>query len=387
MRFFRDILYLSMFGGIGRGTLNREFVPWLRFHVMRDQEAYEDSVVHFQVRQDQDVCAAPAVRLRMTQDPAVCTPGMDPWTEELQDAGEPFALAEAWLRDTGRTPSQEEKTEARRRAEGVLEWLEARKDVTVWTVLDPEYPRRLDVMGTQRPLTLYIQGSMSSVSFHECGESGDETADSPAVCVAAPSLGVIGSRWPCEYALRYGPAFVEKLVETCSVPVVSGLARGCDRMGHEAAIRTGVPTIAIMPCGPDQIVPEVNRGLAERILDGHGFLLTEYPPGTPPAEYRYVERDRITAALSSAIAVVECAEESGTMQTVRAARSYHRPVACWLPQASEALAGQGFQGNLRMLQSFGAVRLHDMASLEQLAAQLQMEEERSSGAPEQLSFL
>ena len=72
-----------------------------------------------------------------------------------------------------------------------------------------------------------------------------------------------------------------------------------------------------------------------------------------------MERDRVTAALSAGTCVLECQEKSGTMQTVKAALSLGRPVACWYPENAEK---HGFQGNRYMLERLGVAAVTDTGS-------------------------
>ena len=328
MRFLEEILYLSYLGGIGRGIINREYVPW-RY-----------------------------------------------WRNEEPD----LSVPEEWLRLTGRILTAEEDKAAKRETQKVLEWLYKHQETEVYTVFDQDYPARLSVMGNQRPPAIYIKGSINNSGNEKV--SGEGNSGSVSI-FSRPSLAVIGSRWPGDYALRNGFKFARMLAEQAKMPIISGLARGCDRIGHCAAMDVGVPTVAVMACGPDTIVPDINRDLAERIADGHGFLMTEYPPGTSPADYRYVERDRITAALSSAAVVIECGIRSGTMQTVKAALSYGRPVACWYPSTAES---SGYEGNRYMLEHLGAFRITDNASLTELLNTIRLKEKELFQEPEQISL-
>lgn len=339
MRFLAELLYLLNIPGIGKATVNREFLPW---------------------RADRE--------------------------------GEAFALAGEWLRSSGKAPDREREAAARSEAERILAWLEDNRDVRVCTAGDPAYPRRLHALGSQRPPVVYIRGRLAGLN----GE-GLENADQ--ALLSGPLLAVIGARWPSGYTWRYGKEFAGMLVKQAAVPVISGLARGCDRIGHKAAIRAGLPTIAALPCGIDRIVPEVNRDLAERILNGSGLLLSEYAPGTEPEAFRYVERDRLTAALCSAAVVLDCKEKSGTMQTVKAASSFGRPVACWLPEEKtgvcqpgqlpgspdrEALYDEwyGFTGNRYLIGKKACDFIHDPESMQEFLNRM-----RKPAVEEQLSFL
>ena len=149
------------------------------------------------------------------------------------------------------------------------------ENVRACTVFDDEYPEPLSVMKNQRPPVLFLSGSTSPVDLRVLSDRA--TGKSIPL---SPSLAVIGSRWPGEYTIENGPAFVKELVLRAGMMIISGLARGCDRMGHLAAMDNSLPTIAVMPCGPDTVVPEINRDLAVQITEGQGLLVTEYPPAS-----------------------------------------------------------------------------------------------------------
>src|SRR5439155_9640535 len=86
--------------------------------------------------------------------------------------------------------------------------------------------------------------------------------------------------------------------------VVSGAARGVDACAHESALASGGRTIAVLGSGIDVAYPRTNRSLIEAIA-GTGSVVSEYPPGTPAEPFRFPARNRIVAALSSAVVIVE----------------------------------------------------------------------------------
>lgn len=108
--------------------------------------------------------------------------------------------------------------------------------------------------------------------------------------------------------------------------VVSGLALGIDRAAHESALELGLPTIAVLPSGFSRIAPRQHVGLARRIVASGGLLVSEYEPQTPAAPAQYVARNKIIAQLGKCLIVPQCEARSGTMHTVRFARSLNRPV-------------------------------------------------------------
>lgn len=131
--------------------------------------------------------------------------------------------------------------------------------------------------------------------------------------------------------------------------IVSGLANGCDTIGHRAALKNGVPTVAVLPGGFDHIVPANNKELAEEILASRGALLTEYLPETLVEKNSYLRRDRLVAALSKAVAVIQCDLKSGTMYTVNCASRLARPV-CALSVPAGADPGT-FTGNTHIIEN------------------------------------
>ncbi|CAB4362599.1 MAG: DNA-protecting protein DprA [Actinobacteria bacterium] len=111
------------------------------------------------------------------------------------------------------------------------------------------------------------------------------------------------------------------------VHVVSGLARGIDGCAHYgtlAAEGEGRP-IGVVASGLDVVYPREHRDLWNAVADC-GLLLTESPPGTPPEAFRFPLRNRIVAALSEAVLVVESRERGGSLLTAADAIERDIPV-------------------------------------------------------------
>ncbi len=122
------------------------------------------------------------------------------------------------------------------------------------------------------------------------------------------------------------------------VAIVSGLARGIDAGAHEGALERGGRTVAVLGCGIDRDYPSATLPLARRITND-GAVISEYAPGTPPAPFRFPERNRIVAGLADATIVVEAAMRSGALITARLALELGRdvfavPGAPWLSGAA-----------------------------------------------------
>jgi DNA processing protein len=103
--------------------------------------------------------------------------------------------------------------------------------------------------------------------------------------------------------------------------VVSGGAVGVDAAAHAGALDAGGRTVVVLGCGLDVPYPRANTGLFARVRAAGGTLVTEHPPATPPRAAHFLPRNRLIAALSAAVVVVEAAEDSGSLSTARAAGS------------------------------------------------------------------
>lgn len=138
-------------------------------------------------------------------------------------------------------------------------------------------------------------------------------------------MSIVGTR----HATAYGVRYVESLVEDLAayfpdLVVVSGLALGIDSAAHEAALKAGLPTVAVVAHGLNTIYPAQNRDLAKRIIAAGGAIISEYQSGVPPYRSRFLERNRIVATMTDAVLVVESADKGGAMSTAAVASSYGR---------------------------------------------------------------
>jgi DNA processing protein len=166
----------------------------------------------------------------------------------------------------------------------------------------------------------------------------------PASCV--PALAVVGAR----RCTAYGQAVAARLgreAAAAGVVVVSGLARGVDAAAHRGALETG-RTAAVLAGGLDRIYPGEHRGLAERIVEAGGTLLSEQPPGLRPVPRLFPYRNRIITGLAAATVVVEACQRSGSLASARHALTQGRevfavpgPIDSPLSEGTNRLLGQG----------------------------------------------
>jgi DNA processing protein len=183
------------------------------------------------------------------------------------------------------------------------------------------------------------------------------------LAAAAPRVAVVGSRDAGDDALGIAAGFGEALARA-GVQVVSGGARGIDTAAHEGACGGPGGTIAVLGCGIDVAYPKENQDLLERIAQGAGAVITEFPPGTPPAAGNFPRRNRIVAALADAIVVVRAALRSGALITADHAAGLGRPIFAVpgsvrdpLAEGPNALlrskAAKAAQGPLEVLRAMG----------------------------------
>ena len=138
------------------------------------------------------------------------------------------------------------------------------------------------------------------------------------------TVGIVGTRNPSPYGQR----MVEKLLEELKafdVLVVSGLAHGIDALAHRNAINNNIPTYGIMGGGFEKIYPAANRRLAYDMQE-KGGVMTEFGYEDIPDREHFPMRNRLIAALSDAIIVVESGKVGGSMITADLANQYHKDV-------------------------------------------------------------
>src|SRR3989344_4153997 len=140
-----------------------------------------------------------------------------------------------------------------------------------------------------------------------------------------PSAAIVGTRKPTRYGLETAKILARDLAQA-GVLVVSGLALGVDAEAHKGALEGGGKTIAVLGSGLSQIYPFQNRGLAEKIIERGGAVVSEFPPLHPPEKWTFPQRNRIIAGLSQVIVVVEAPQKSGSLITARFGLDYNRDI-------------------------------------------------------------
>lgn len=175
--------------------------------------------------------------------------------------------------------------------------------VRILCVDDAEYPLRLREISNPPPF-LFVRG---------------------AIPLLLKAIGVVGTRGMTDY----GRMATEKLVGDLTrngFTIVSGLALGVDACAHAVTLKNKGATVAVLGCGLDIVYPAENIGLAERILQSGGAIVSEHPLGTPALRHHFPLRNRIISGLSKGVLIVEGGVKSGALITARYALEQGREV-------------------------------------------------------------
>src|SRR5438552_326981 len=195
--------------------------------------------------------------------------------------------------------------------------------MTTIEISDVRYPVLLRNIPDPPPV-LYVDGEL-------------EPADVQAVAI-------VGSRHATLYGIRIARTLAEEL-SRFGFTIVSGMARGIDRVAHEGALAAGGRTLAVLGCGLDVACPPGHTQLRAQIAEA-GALLTEFPLGSPPLAAHFPRRNRILSGLSLGVVVVEAAEGSGSLITAKLAAEQGREVFA-VPGPIDAPTSRGTHGLLK----------------------------------------
>jgi DNA processing protein len=167
-------------------------------------------------------------------------------------------------------------------------------DIHVIPFTDALYPARLRArLDEHTPPVLFARGRLELLELR--------------------SVAVVGRRNASSYGLDMAREIAAGTARAGGC-VVSGVARGIDAMAHAAALSAGGATVGVLGCGIDVYYPRENTQLQDRIA-AEGLLLSEHLPGTPPLRHHFPHRNRVIAALSDVVVVVEAGARSGAVAT------------------------------------------------------------------------
>jgi DNA processing protein len=160
----------------------------------------------------------------------------------------------------------------------------------------------------------------------------------PAALTEVPTAALVGTRAPTRYGIGVAAQFGADLA-AAGVSVVSGLALGIDGAAHEGACGAGAPPIAVVAGGLDHVYPQRHERLWERVAST-GVIVSESPAGVPTEKWRFPVRNRLLAALSDVVVVVESRHHGGSRHTVEAAMDRGVPVGA-VPGSIRSATSEG----------------------------------------------
>ncbi|MER2134633.1 MAG: DNA-processing protein DprA [Arthrobacter sp.] len=229
-----------------------------------------------------------------------------------------------------------------------------------------DWPSSLADLGQGMPFCLWIRGNGNIPELGQC-------------------LALVGSRDATSYGLAITGDLAAGLVQRGRT-VISGGAYGIDAQAHRSALAVGSiqqgseiraarggnrpsgagstepPTISVLAGGVDRFYPAGNEDLLRAVAET-GLILSEVPPGSAPTRWRFLQRNRLIAALAAATVVVEARWRSGALNTAHHAAELGRGVG--------AVPGSVYSANSagchRLLREGSAVCVSDAAEVLELS--------------------
>ncbi|PIR70623.1 MAG: DNA-protecting protein DprA [Candidatus Niyogibacteria bacterium CG10_big_fil_rev_8_21_14_0_10_42_19] len=176
--------------------------------------------------------------------------------------------------------------------------------ISLLSLNDPEYPALLREIPHPPPI-FYFKGVIEKNK--------------------TPKVAIVGTRRASHYGMQTAFDLAAEL-SSAEVCVVSGLALGIDSAAHRGAIAGKTPTFAVLGSGLEKIYPSSNKGLAEKIIENRGAVISEFPPAFDAQKWTFPQRNRIIAGLAQATIVIEAPERSGSLITAGFALDANREV-------------------------------------------------------------
>jgi DNA processing protein len=242
--------------------------------------------------------------------------------EQIQKASATNYLVETFGDLPGTISDSRQRWLPRFSKQAVLNALQRAKQLELFLLLagDDFWPIGLDDLAEGAPALIFVQGNYKVLERLASGVS------------------VVGSRACTEYGAKVTAKLVSELAFH-KRPTVSGGAIGIDSHVHNQSLRNSLPTVAVMAGGLDRKYPSSNSNLFQAIAR-NGALVAELCPGVAPSRWRFLQRNRLIAALTPITVVIEAGIRSGSIRTANNAIELNRELfAVPGPLTSAASAG------------------------------------------------
>lgn len=184
-------------------------------------------------------------------------------------------------------------------------------NIGIVTIDDKDYPANLRNI-FDPPVVLFVSGNIGCLDNKL-------------------AVAVVGPREPSVNAVRMAENICYNLAR-CNIVLVSGFAKGIDRIAHNNSIRHRKPTVAVLACGMTVDYPAGSFGLRKEITDNGGAVISELLPDTPCNPDYFKFRNRIISGLSHGTAVVGAYNKSGSLLTANHAFEQDRELFFTVPE-------------------------------------------------------
>jgi DNA processing protein len=216
-----------------------------------------------------------------------------------------------------------------------------RHDMQLLLPTDPHWPESLNGLESFGPTLIWYRGNIQN--FQSLNRA----------------VGVVGSRTITNYGQRVTADLVSALARE-SAAVISGGALGVDAVAHRVSLAQKGLTVSVMAGSLDNLYPSGNWQLFEEIAH-QGLLISELPPGSKPTRWRFLQRNRLIAALSEAVVVTEAGWRSGSINTASHANELGKRVFA----VPGAISNPSSAGCNRLIRDHMAELLLDVDDLSQ----------------------
>lgn len=213
-------------------------------------------------------------------------------------------------------------------------------ELHILTPQDALWPQSLHSLEHHAPVSLWIRGNPAVLSAH--------------------SLAIVGAR----AATGYGTHVTAEIADgvcAAGITIISGAAYGIDAVAHRTALAAQSPTVAVLAGGVDKPYPEAHRTLLGRIA-ASGAVCSEMVPSSAPTRWRFLQRNRLIAALSGATLVTEAGTRSGSLNTAGHAAEIGRPLGAAPGPVTSATSA----GCHRLVRDYGASLVTNAAEATEL---------------------
>lgn len=221
-----------------------------------------------------------------------------------------------------------------------IEEASAKLGIKTVCYFDEDYPKRFKEMAYSKecdfPVLIYYLGNIKLLN-------------SEKICA------IIGTREVSPKAKEYGMRITRKMVDDGYV-VISGLAEGCDTIGHRGCLDAGGKTVAIVGTPLNTVFPKTNKGLQEEIIAKGGLVISEYPIGFKCGAFAFVQRDRLQTSGSDIVIALQTSIDGGTMHASKATHKYNKKLMTIEP----SLIDDGnVTGNKELINFWGATPINE----------------------------